>query len=86
MPRGRIRVLADDENPDVVKRLGECPQHLVAHRKVLPTGRDLGPEELAHRGDAARHGFKCRRPAGIHEFTQRTRRHGPSPYNRGGCD
>src|SRR5690349_20235105 len=66
-----IRVLADDEHAHVVERLLERPQHVVPGRQVPAPGRDLRPQELAHRGDLVRDGLQCPGPASVDDVAQR---------------
>ena len=68
-----IRVLADDEHAHAVERLLERPQHVLARRQVAAPGRDLRPQELAHRGDPARDGLECLGPARVDDVAQRLR-------------
>jgi hypothetical protein len=47
----RIRVLANDQHPDLVERESEGAQHIFTGRQAAAAGCDLRAEELAHPGD-----------------------------------
>src|SRR5438876_713834 len=67
----RVRVLADDEHAHAVERLLERPQHVLARGQVPAPGRDLRPQELAHRGYLVRDGLERLGPAWVDDVAQR---------------
>ena len=78
MPWRRVRVLADDQDPDVVERLLESAQHVLAGGQVRPAGRDLGSQEITCLGDLAGYRLERSRPAWIDYFFERASGHGKS--------
>ena len=68
---GRIRVLPDDQHAHGVERHGEGGEYPVAGGGEVPTGRPLGPEEVAEHGDAVRDRCEDLGPAGADEVVER---------------
>jgi len=83
MPGRRIRVLPDDEDTHAVEGLRERAQHVRPLRQVAATRGQFGAEEVAHRGDARRHGLEGRSPARVDELREGLRAH--AGYSTGPC-
>jgi hypothetical protein len=75
VPGRRVRVLADQQHPDLVEGLGERAQHVGAGRQVAPAGGHLGAQELTHVGDHRRDRRQRPRPSGLDDLLQRLARH-----------
>ncbi len=66
-----VRVLADDEHPDVAERLLEGAQHLLARGQVALARGDLLAQEAAHSGDLTLDRCERFRPARLNDIRQR---------------
>lgn len=78
VPRPGVGVLPDDEDPHVVERLLEGPQHVVPAGEIGASLRDLGAKEFAHPGDVVMHRFEGARPARLDNVLQRLLCHVPN--------
>jgi hypothetical protein len=65
MTRRRIRVLADDQHPDVLQRLLERPQHPLASGQAAASRGGLGGQEGSHRVDVCANRFQRLSPLWI---------------------
>lgn len=57
-----------DQDTDLRERVLEGPQDVLARRQVRAAGGDLGPQEVAHRGDLAGRGRQSLSPAGLDDL------------------
>src|SRR5690349_6711411 len=76
----RVRILADDEDPDVGHRLAECPQDAVAGRKVGMAGGQLLAQEGARSSDVVGYGIQRLGPVRGHETRQVRSGHERRPH------
>ena len=75
VPRRRVRVLTHDQHPHLAQRVAERPQHGVARRQVATALRDLGAQEVAHRGDLLGHRLQRPGPARLDQVGERSGGH-----------
>src|ERR1017187_10154679 len=78
MPRRRVRVLADDQHPDLVEGLLEGSQHEIASREVGAARRYLSPEEVASLADLLGYRLQHRSPARVDYLLKWPSCHGTS--------
>lgn len=67
MPWGGIRILPDDENPDIRHRARERFEHRIACGEVSASGGIFGAEEVARRSDGRLDWRQGRSPVRSHE-------------------
>jgi hypothetical protein len=82
LPRSRVRVLADDQDPYVVEGLLEGPEYVRPGRQVGAPGGDFGTQEVAHPADASSSRGERFGPPGLDDFFQWSCCHGASLYCR----
>ena len=71
----RVRVLADDEDADVVERVLEGAQDVLARREVAAARGGLGAQEAAELGELGLDGREGLRPAGVDRLDERAGGH-----------
>jgi hypothetical protein len=79
-PRRRIRILAHNQDTNIIERLLKSPQNIRPRRQIRPARRNLRPEEITHRSNTLSRRTQSLRPARFNKFIQRSRRHSQSPY------
>ena len=76
VPRGRVRVLAENQYPHPVQGHAECTQHVRPLRQVATPGAGLSAEELAERRNLPRDRREHTSPPGLDQVRERGRGHG----------
>ena len=71
MARGRIGILAHDQDPHIRKRRGEGAQDVRPCGQPWATRRGLGTKKLTERGQGVSMSIEHGNPAGVNEFLER---------------
>ena len=65
MPRCRVRVLADDDDPDGLHRNSKCPEDVSSIGRVRNAGSAFLLESTGDVSELVRHTTECGKPTGV---------------------
>jgi hypothetical protein len=80
MPRSRIRILTDDQYPDIGQRASECPQYVHTSGQVATAGSHLLTQVVAHFVDLGLHTGQRLGPGRVDQLAKRPWRHKARGY------